>query len=68
MADEDPSTQQLQAVQADRVREETRAAGTAQDEEETAQHVRRADKASYLRDKLAEREASEQDLPADDKC
>lgn len=66
MADEDPSTEQLQAVQVDRVREEMRAAEETPDAEETAQHVRRADKASYLRDKLAERRESEQDLPTED--
>lgn len=66
MADEDPSTEQLQAVQVKRAREEMRAAEETPDAEETAQHVRRADKAGYLRDKLAERRESEQDLPTED--
>ncbi len=66
MAEENPSTEQLQAVQVERAREEMDAADRAPDAEETAQHVRRADKASYLRDKLAERRESERDLPTED--
>jgi hypothetical protein len=56
---EDPTTEQLESVQVERVREELRAAEQSQDPEETAQHERRADKASYLSEKLAERERSE---------
>jgi IS5 family transposase len=67
MPGEEPSTEQLQAVQVERVREEMDAADRAPDADETAQHVRRADKASYLRDKLAERRESEQDQPVEDK-
>jgi hypothetical protein len=67
MPDEEPTTEQLQAVQVERLREELNAAERTPDAEETAQHVRRADKASYLRDKLAERRESEQDLAAEDK-
>jgi len=67
MAREDPSTEELQAVQADRVREEMHAADRAPNPDETAQHERRADKAGYLRDKLDERRESERGGPADDK-
>ncbi|MGI8579322.1 MAG: hypothetical protein ACR2K9_02055 [Solirubrobacteraceae bacterium] len=67
MAGEEPSTEQLQAVQVERVQSETHAADRAPNAEETAQHVRRADKAEYLRDKLAERQESERDEPAEDK-
>jgi len=66
MPDADPSTEQLQAVQVERVRDELAAADRTPDAEETAQHARRADKAGYLRDKLAERKKSERDLSAED--
>ncbi len=64
MTGEDPTTEQLQAVQVERVREEIDAAARAPEPDETAQHARRADKAGYLRDKLAERRESEEDQTA----
>jgi hypothetical protein len=61
MDGEEPTTEQLEAVQSERARRERGAADDSPDPDETAQHERRADKASYLREKLAERERSERD-------
>lgn len=58
---EDPTTQELRALQARREREERRQAGEAASEEDTQAHERRADKAEYLRRKLAERADAERD-------
>jgi hypothetical protein len=58
---EEPTTQELKAAQVQREAVERRQAEAAVDEEETAQHARRAEKAHYLREKLKEREESEQD-------
>jgi hypothetical protein len=55
----DPKTEELRAVQEDRVREEREQADEAPTEEEAEQHARRADKAAYLREKLEERAESE---------
>jgi len=62
MADEQHKTEELKIVQADREATEREAAKSAIDEEEVAQHQRRADKARYLREKLEEREESERQL------
>jgi hypothetical protein len=51
---EEAETRELQEGQAHRVKRETEQARRAPDEEERATHARRADKAAYLRDKLAE--------------
>ena len=51
---EEAEIQELQEAQERRVRRETEQARRAPDEEERATHERRADKAAYLRDKLAE--------------
>ena len=59
--DEDPTTQELRLRQAQREREERERAGQAISEEDTQTHERRADKAEYLRRKLAERGESERD-------
>ena len=56
---EDPEAAELREHQQDRAREEERLKRRAHDEEEAAAHRRRAEKADYLRDKLAEREQSE---------
>jgi beta-lactamase class A len=56
---EDPDTKELREAQTRRVREELELARESTDEEEESQHVRRADKAEYLRQKLEERAQSE---------
>jgi hypothetical protein len=58
---EEPDTKELREAQARRVREELEMARSASDEEELAQHERRAEKAGYLRQKLEERAASERE-------
>jgi hypothetical protein len=60
-----PDTQELKRVQAERETQEHVLAHEATDEDETAQHQRRADKAAYLRDKLEERDRSEQEAQND---
>jgi hypothetical protein len=60
--DDEPDTQELRAEQLKRAMQEERLAETSGEQEEIAQHERRADKAKYLRDKLEQREASERKL------
>jgi hypothetical protein len=55
----EPDTQQLQIVQRRREAEEREQAEQATDEHEAITHQRRAERVSYLRDKLAERARSE---------
>jgi hypothetical protein len=62
MADDQHKTEELKIVQADREAAEREAADSAADDDEVAQHERRADKARYLRKKLEEREESERRL------
>jgi hypothetical protein len=62
MAEEQHKTEELKIVQADREATEREAAESAIDEDEAAQHERRADKARYLREKLEQREQSERQL------
>ncbi|HEV2774355.1 MAG TPA: hypothetical protein VGV90_02080 [Solirubrobacteraceae bacterium] len=57
--DDDLTTQQLRAVQSDREHEERARAEQATTDTEQLAAVRRADKASYLRDKLDEQAESE---------
>ncbi len=59
--DSDPSTEELRAVQAQREQEEAETAEHAVLPE--AQHAaeRRSDKAGYLKDKLAEQQAADDD-------
>ena len=61
MADteDEPTTEELHAVQASREVRERRAAERSDSEEETAQHDRRAEKSAYLKEKLEEREEAE---------
>jgi hypothetical protein len=61
MADE-PSTEELKLAQLAREQAERRHAEAVPDEEEVAQHERRAEKARYLAEKLKEREKSEREL------
>jgi hypothetical protein len=62
MAEEQHKTEELKIVQADREAAAREAAESAVDEEEFAQHKRRADKARYLREKLEDRAESERQL------
>ncbi len=62
----DPSTRELRVEQVQREMRERRHAEESSDAEAVAEHERRAEKAAYLREKLADRvraenEASEQD-------
>jgi len=59
--DDDPTTQELASEQVQRELTERRAQEGAADEEELLTHTRRADKARYLRERLAEREQSERE-------
>ena len=56
---DEPTTQQLRAVQSDREREERERAEDAPTDTEQLAAVRRADKAAYLKDKLDEQAESE---------
>jgi hypothetical protein len=58
---EDPTTRELRIRQAEREAEERRQADSSPSDEETEEHVRRADKAAYLREKLEERADAESD-------
>ncbi len=62
----EPSTKQLKAIQAARETSEHEALKESGTEGEARQHERRADKAAYLRDKLAERERSEREAAEND--
>jgi len=57
--DEDPTTEELRARQAERERTERGAEDEAATEDGTEAHRRRADKAAYLREKLERRAESE---------
>jgi hypothetical protein len=57
----EPTTQELRAVQRSREATERQAAGDAPTEEAERAHDRRADKAAYLEEKLAEQQRSEED-------
>ena len=59
MSEEDPTTQELRLDQLRREAEERDQADSALDEEEAEQHERRAEKASYLRERLEQRAESE---------
>ena len=58
VADE-AKTEELKLVQLEREQAERRRAQSVSDEDEVAQHERRADKARYLAEKLEERAESE---------
>jgi hypothetical protein len=59
MSAEDPTTQELRLEQLRREAEERERANASQEDDEAEQHERRADKASYLREKLEERADAE---------
>ncbi|MBV8711988.1 MAG: hypothetical protein JOY56_09420 [Solirubrobacterales bacterium] len=56
---EEPITEELKLTQIEREQAERRRARTVPDDDEAAQHERRADKARYLAEKLEERAESE---------
>ena len=56
-----PTTQELRAVQARRERDEREAATGAPTESAERAHRRRADKAAYLEERLAEQQRSEEE-------
>ena len=58
-SDDEPTTQQLRAVQSDREQEQRERAEQAPTDTEQLAAVRRADKAEYLKDKLDEQAKSE---------
>ena len=57
--DPDPKTEELKLTQLQREEAERKRAESSPDEDEAAQHERRADKARYLAEKLEERAESE---------
>jgi hypothetical protein len=62
MAESDePKTGELRQTQEHKVTEERELAERASEPAEERQHERRADKAAYLKEKLAERERAERD-------
>ena len=58
---EDPITEELKLSQLEREQAERRRARNVPDEDEAAQHERRAEKARYLAEKLEERAESERE-------
>ncbi len=58
-SDDEPTTQQLRAVQADREVEQRERAKDAPTDTEQLAAVRRADKAAYLKEKLEDKAESE---------
>jgi hypothetical protein len=60
--DDEHDTKELKRLQIRREVEELALAQSAQDEQEEAQHERRAEKARYLQSKLEEREESERQV------
>jgi hypothetical protein len=56
---DEPDTRELRLAEEERERDERRQADVSAEDAETRTHERRADKHSYLREKLAEREKSE---------
>ena len=60
-SEEEPKTEELRIAQRERADDERGRADTSETPDEHHQHERRADKADYLAEKLAERERSERD-------
>ncbi len=63
--EEEPTTQELRIEQLQRERAEREAAAEGATPDDTEQHERRADKASYLREKLEERARAERESESD---
>jgi hypothetical protein len=59
VSDTDPKTEELKLTQVQRERAEREQAEATPDEDDAAQHERRAEKARYLAEKLEERAESE---------
>lgn len=59
-SEDEPTTEQLRAVQRDREAAEREAAADAPTEDAERTHERRADKAAYLEERLAEQQRSEE--------
>ena len=57
--EQEPTTEELQAVQHERTTDEHEAVDTSMTQDEAQQHQRRADKSAYLERMLAERARSE---------
>jgi hypothetical protein len=64
--DEDPTTQELRLEQLQRERAEREAAAEGVTPDESQQHERRAERATYLREKLEERAQAESDAARED--
>ena len=64
--EEQPDTSELRQAQSRREAEEQSLASSAADEQETATHQRRAEKARFLRQKLDERAESEREIGAEE--
>jgi hypothetical protein len=64
--DDEPTTGELRVDQLRRELDERKRAEDATEEDLAEQHGRRADKAAYLKEKLAEREEAEGRAAADD--
>jgi hypothetical protein len=65
MADEDPQTGQMRAIQREREQVERQHAEEAPTPEDTQTHQRRADRAEYLKEKLRERGEAEAEAGED---
>jgi beta-lactamase class A len=63
---EDPTTQELRLDVLQRELKERERAEQSTDPDDTGQHMARADKASYLREKLEQRAEAERRAAADD--
>ena len=61
----DPTTEGMRLEQIERARREKDRAQTAEEEAAAKSHARRADKADYLREKLAERATAEDEAERD---
>ena len=66
MTPEDPTTEELRLDVLQRELKEREHAEQSTDPDDTGQHIARADKASYLREKLEERAAAERRAAGDD--
>jgi len=66
MSEEDPTTQELRLEQLQREATERERAEGSVEEDEAEQHERRAEKASYLREKLEQRARAEREAGGSD--
>lgn len=67
MADDEPTLEDLKRRQRDQELAEREALAKAQTEADADKHRRRADKARYLREKLAERELADREAAREDR-